>query len=307
MSDMISSAIDTVTDYAYDAIDTATDYYEDAKSRLMGDGGGSATVRFRNCGGIVLDAVTDEDHTSELTVAENTLETGTKAADHAALEPKEITVTGIVVGYEPTSAQENFISEITGLRDLGFLDDLGLPSVVSTVIQSTRDMVVNKLATFIDWGALDSAISSALTPWLPGFSIAEQLKTSDNLRIEELYRSLLDFQKNIVYCSVDTGIFLYENMLLVSIRVKQQKDGSAEFTLRFREVVEVPIKVTNAVAAKSTGRPANSGTTKSGRAESQGSDTENKNINNSTSVEDKRGVGVTLGDMMGINVRGIFG
>lgn len=299
MSDMLSSALDT-----------AQGYYQDAKDRLFGDG--TTTLRFRNCGGVVLDAVTDESHESEMAIADNTLETGTKASDHAALEPKVITVTGTVIGYEGSSAQEDFISEITGMRDLAFLDGLGLPSVMSTVIESTRDMVVNRLATFVDWGALDAAISSALTPWLPDFSIAEQLKTSDNLRIEEIYRNFLDFQKNVIYCDVDTGIFKYTNMLLQSIRVRQQKDGSAEFTLRFREVIEVPIVVTNAVAAKSTGRPGNNGTTKSGRADSQGDDTKNKNINNATSVSDKkandnRGVGVTLGDMLGVNLRGFFG
>lgn len=303
MSDIAGSIIDNVTG-------KVESYYTDAKNRLFGDG--TTTLRFRNCGGIVLDVVTDESHSSEMDIAENTLETGTKAADHAALEPKEITVTGTVVGYENTSIQEDFISDITGLRSTDFLDGLGLPSAVSTVIDSTRDMVVNKLATFVDWGALDAAISSSLTPWLPGFSIAEQLKTSDNMRIEETYRNFLDFQKNVVFCTVDTGIFQYENMLLQSVRVRQQKDGSAEFTLRFREVIEVPITVTNAVAAKSTGRPGNNGTKKSGRADNQGDATKNKNINNATSVKDKkvndnRGVGVTLGDMLGVNLRGFIG
>lgn len=299
-----------MSDILAGALDTAEGYYNDAKNRLFGDG--TTTLRFRNCGGIVLDVVTDENHTSEMDIAENTLETGTKAADHAALEPKEITVTGTVVGYDNTSVQEDFISDITGLRSTDFLDGLGLPSAVSTVIDSTRDMVVNKLATFIDWGALDAAISSSLTPWLPGFSIAEQLKTSDNMRIEQIYRNFLDFQKNVVFCTVDTGIFQYENMLLQSVRVRQQRDGSAEFTLKFREVIEVPITVTNAVAAKSTGRPGNNGTKKSGRADNQGDATKNKNINNATSVKDKkvndnRGIGVTLGDMLGVNLRGFIG
>lgn len=299
-----------MSDILAGALDTAQGYYQDAKDRLFG--GGTTSLRFRNCGGVILDAVTDESHESEMSIADNTLETGTKASDHAALDPKVITVTGTVVGYENTSAQEDFFSDITGLRSLDFLDGLGLPSAMSTVIDSTRDMVVNKLATFIDWGALDAAISSSLTPWLPDFSIAEQLKTSDNMRIEEIYRNFLDFQKNVIYCDVDTGIFKYTNMLLQSVRVRQQKDGSAEFTLRFREIIEVPIVVTNAVAAKSTGRPGNNGTKKSGRANNQGDATQNKNINNATPVNEKkvndnRGVGVTLGDMLGVNLRGFLG
>ena len=80
------------------ALDTAQNYYTDAKNRLFG--GGTTTLRFRNCGGVVLDAVTDENHESEMVIADNTLETGTKASDHAALDPKVITVTGTVVGYD---------------------------------------------------------------------------------------------------------------------------------------------------------------------------------------------------------------
>lgn len=289
--------------------DAATGLYQDAKDVLMGDG--TTTLRFRNCGGIKMDAVTNEDHESSLEIADNELESGAKASDHAAVQPKVVTVTGVVVGYLEESIQEETINDVTGLRTMDFLDDIQLPQVVSTVLEGTRDYAVNKLASFIDWGGLDAAISRSLVPWLPDFSIAEQLKPSDNMRIEETYRTFLDFQKNVTYCDVDTGIFKYTNMLLKTVRVKQEKDGSATFTLTFREVIEVPIVVTNAVAAKSTGRPANNGTTKSGRAQGQGETTTKKDINTTTPISEKRvndnrGFGVTLGDMFGFNLRGMF-
>ncbi|QQO39171.1 hypothetical protein SPHG1_50 [Salmonella phage SPHG1] len=277
--------------------DAANDLYQDARDRLMGDG--TTTLRFRNCGGIKMDAVTNEEHQSDLDIADNELESGAKASDHAAVQPKVITVTGVVVGYIDESIQESTISDVTGLRSMDFLDDIQLPQVVSTVLEG------------IDWGGLDATISRSLVPWLPDFSIAEQLKSSDNMRIEQVYRTLLDLQKNVIYCDVDTGIFKYTNMLLKSVRVVQEKDGSATFTLTFREVIEVPIVVTNAVAAKSTGRPANNGTKKSGRAQGQGDATSKKDINTTTSISEKRvndnrGFGVTLGDMFGFNLRGIF-
>ncbi|QEG07770.1 hypothetical protein [Salmonella phage SE4] len=298
-----------MTDIFAGIVDSATQLANDARNTLMGDG--TATLRFRNCGGIKMDAVTNEEHSSELDIADNELESGAKASDHAAVQPKVITVTGVVVGYLDTSIQEDTISDVTGLRTLDFLDDIELPKVVSTVLESTRDLAVNKLASFIDWGGLDATISSSLVPWLPDFSIAEQLKPSDNLRIESVYRKLLDFQKNVIYCDVDTGIFKYTNMLLKSVRVVQEKDGSATFTLTFREILEVPIVVTNAVAAKSTGRPANTGSKKSGRAQAQGDATTKKDINTTTSISDKkandnRGFNVTLGDIFGVNLRGLF-
>ncbi|ATI16146.1 hypothetical protein PA13076_2 [Salmonella phage vB_SenM_PA13076] len=299
----------TMSDIFAGITDAANNLYQDARDRLMGDG--TTTLRFRNCGGIKMDAVTNEEHQSDLDIADNELESGAKASDHAAVQPKVITVTGVVVGYIDESIQESTVSDVTGLRSMDFLDDIQLPQVVSTVLEGTRDFAVNKLVSFIDWGGLDATISRSLVPWLPDFSIAEQLKSSDNMRIEQVYRTLLDLQKNVIYCDVDTGIFKYTNMLLKSVRVVQEKDGSATFTLTFREVIEVPIVVTNAVAAKSTGRPANNGTKKSGRAQGQGDATSKKDINTTTPISEKRvndnrGFGVTLGDMFGFNLRGIF-
>lgn len=300
MSDMLDTALST-----------AQGYYDDAKNVLFGDG--ITSLRFRSVTGeeqasIVMDAITNEEHTSELDIAENRLETGAKVSDHAALQPKSVTVEGVVVGYEATSIQEDYFSGVTGLRTLDFLNDLPIPAVVDTVIDSTRDIVVNKLATFINWGGLDSAISQSLTPWLPDFSIAEQLKGSENMRIEQMYRQFLDLQKNIVFCEVSTGIMVYENMLLKSVRVTQEKDGSAKFTLGFKEVRFTPVTYTAAVASKSTGKPASKDAKKSGRADTQASDTKNRNINNSTSVaaQDKSNqLGVIPGAIKAIN--GLFG
>ena len=47
-----------------------------------------------------LDINTVEQHTSKLRVTENPIENGANIADHAVLDPKEVTVNGIVVCYE---------------------------------------------------------------------------------------------------------------------------------------------------------------------------------------------------------------
>lgn len=285
------------------ALSTTQQYYTDAKNMLFGDG--NTSLRFRSIGytasssnstqtsttsnssqaaTVTMDAVTNEEHTSNMDIAENRLETGAKISDHAMWQPLEVTVTGTVVGYEATSVQEDIVSQVAGLRASDFLDSLELPSVVNTITDSTLSMVENKLSTFINWGGLDTAVSQTLAPWLPDFSIAEQLQGSANLRIEQMYRQFLDFQKNVTFCTVTTGIMVYDNMLLRSVRCTQKQDGSAEFTLSFKEVQFVPTSYTTAVASKTSGKPAAQTATKSGRAATQAATTTNRNINSTTSV-----------------------
>lgn len=50
-------------------------------------------------GSFDFDIVTVESHTSTLKIVENPIETGSNISDHAVLEPKEVSITGIMVGY----------------------------------------------------------------------------------------------------------------------------------------------------------------------------------------------------------------
>lgn len=261
MSDIAAGIIDRATG-------AASEFYKDAKDSLFGTS--SASLRFRNIGGLLMDCVMSEEHESELDTSENRIESGAKRTDHAEQQPKKITVRGVVVGHESTSIQQDTIDFVSGIRTGDFLDNLSLPSVVSTITDSTLDLIRDRLANFIDWGGLDNSISSNIAPWLPGFSIAEMFQGSQNLRIEEYYRALLDLQKSVILCDVDTGIYKYTNMMLKSIRVSQQKDGSAIFTLSLKEFIEVPLQTSTAIPQKNSGKASNKGTTKSGRAASQG-------------------------------------
>ncbi|ETS31157.1 hypothetical protein BB987_06220 [Photorhabdus temperata] len=58
-----------------------------------------ASIITRSIGEFQLDAVTVESHSSMLRLTENPIESGAAIADYAILEPKEITVIGIMVGY----------------------------------------------------------------------------------------------------------------------------------------------------------------------------------------------------------------
>ncbi|WP_350305173.1 phage baseplate protein [Photorhabdus viridis] len=61
----------------------------------------TASVITRSIGEFQFDCVTIENHESSLRITENPIESGVAIADHAVLEPKEITITGVMVGYEP--------------------------------------------------------------------------------------------------------------------------------------------------------------------------------------------------------------
>ncbi|MDF7679107.1 hypothetical protein PT300_00115 [Enterobacteriaceae bacterium ESL0689] len=66
-----------------------------------------ATVITRSIGDFILDCVTVEGHGSTLRLTENPVESGASIADHAVLEPKEITVSGVMVGYSPPQQFKN--------------------------------------------------------------------------------------------------------------------------------------------------------------------------------------------------------
>ncbi len=57
-----------------------------------------ASVVNRAVGTFHFDVVTSEGHDSTLRLTENPIESGAAVADHAVLEPKEITINGVMVG-----------------------------------------------------------------------------------------------------------------------------------------------------------------------------------------------------------------
>lgn len=187
-----------------------------------------ATVVTRTVGEFELDVVTIESHESNLRLTENPIESGADIADHAILEPKEITITGVMVGYEPPKQ----FSETFG-TDWGFMDDYPFPVEIKAYTAQTKaryDQLFGKIED------VKEQVGKVLAPWYPEAAGLLNDESPSLDRVGKAYEDLLSLQKKGEPITLRTGIKQYENMMIVSVSVTQLYDGSAEFSLTLKEV-----------------------------------------------------------------------
>ena len=189
---------------------------------------GRATVVTRSIGEFELDAVTVEGHESNMRVTENPVESGADIADHAILEPKEITVTGVMVGYEPPPHFKNLVG-----NDLSFMDEYPLPMEIRASTRQAEAMYNQIVGQAQD---IKAQVGKVLAPWYPEAAGMANDSSPSLDRVGKAYEDLLSIQKKGEPITVQPGIKQYESMLIVSIGVTQQYDGSAEFSLTLREI-----------------------------------------------------------------------
>lgn len=187
-----------------------------------------ATVVTRSIGQFELDAVTVEGHESNMRLTENPVESGADIADHAILEPKEITVTGVMVGYEPPQHFKNMLG-----NDLAFMDEYPMPMEIRAHTRQAEAMYNQIVGQAQD---IKAQVGKVLAPWYPEAAGMANDSSPSLDRVGKAYEDLLSIQKKGEPITVQTGIKQYENMLIVSIGVTQQYDGSAEFSLTLREI-----------------------------------------------------------------------
>ncbi|HCD1107531.1 hypothetical protein B5724_00205 [Morganella morganii] len=187
-----------------------------------------ATVVTRSIGEFELDAVTVEGHESNMRLTENPVESGADIADHAILEPKEITVTGVMVGYEPPQHFKNMLG-----NDLAFMDEYPIPMEIRASTRQAEAMYNQIVGQAQD---IKAQVGKVLAPWYPEAAGMANDSSPSLDRVGKAYEDLLSIQKKGEPITVQTGIKQYENMLIVSIGVTQQYDGSAEFSLTLREI-----------------------------------------------------------------------
>lgn len=220
-------------------------------------------VSNRAIGEIQFDATTEESHQSELSITENPIESGANVADHAVLQPKQITIVGVMVDHD---------SQAFGLSDLGFphirgatdfLNHFPLPApfvtqTAQTLAKGTR--LLSQGAGMVAQAQQVFEQARALAPFLPDFGLGNLSDRSANSsRVKKCYADLVACQKSGETLEIQTGLHLYKNMLLQSVSVKQTADGSAEFTITAREVFIVETQSTG-------GQNSTMGSQKSGRA-----------------------------------------
>lgn len=220
-------------------------------------------VSNRKIGKITFDVVTTEDHQSDLSITENPIESGAAIADHAVIQPKQVTINGVMVDHDHSTFGLDLpvIGNIRGGID--FLNNFPLP--VKVITQTSQAIaragrVISQVA-----GAYSQAKSilnqaRTIAPFLPDFGLGGLLDSSaGDSRVQKCYADLVACQKSGETIDIQTGIHLYKNMLIQSVAVNQSQDGSATFTITAREIFIVETKTAQSKSSAS-------GNSKSGRA-----------------------------------------
>lgn len=225
-----------------------------------------AQVSNRSIGTITFDVVTTEDHQSDLSITENPIESGAAIADHAVIQPKQVTINGVMVDHDHSTFGLDFpfIGNIRGGID--FLNNFPLP--VKVITQTSQAIARAGRAISQVAGAYSQAkniLNQARTiaPFLPDFGLGGLLDSSaGDGRVQKCYADLVACQKSGETIDIQTGINLYKNMLIQSVAVNQSQDGSATFTITAREIFIVETKTAQSKSSAS-------GKSKSGRAAAQ--------------------------------------
>lgn len=179
-----------------------------------------------------LDINTVEQHTSKLKVTENPIENGANIADHAVLEPKEISINGLIVGYEKNTFS---IAPFWGID----LFNYPLPMPIKTFAEQAENMV-NRFASHFQTTA--EKLNQVVADFLPEYQspIVNSLFSD---RIADAYEKLLAIQRSGEPVILQTNAKQYNNMVLSSVGLTQQKNTYGEFALMFREIFIVETQI----------------------------------------------------------------
>ena len=184
-----------------------------------------------------LDINTIEQHASKLRVTENPIENGANIADHAVLDPKEVTVYGLVVGYETnTFSFDNLV---------GFnFSDYPLPMPVKTITAQAENMV-KRFASHFKTGTkvTNQVVADFLLDYQSPF-----LNSSSSDRISDAHEKLLAIQRSGELVTLQTNTRQYKNMILTSVGLTQKQNTSGEFVLTFREIFIVETQIASGLS-----------------------------------------------------------
>lgn len=186
-----------------------------------------------------LDINTVEQHTSKLRVTENPIENGASIADHAVLDPKEVTVYGIVVSYE--TKQNSITASIDKL--LG-VDDSEYPLPMK--IRPITEQAEKQLRRYYEshYQTIEKTVNNAVADFLPDFQ-TPSFKNLSSDRISDAHEKLLAIQRSGEPVTLQTNTRQYKNMVITSIGLTQKQNTSGEFTITFREVFIVETQTVN--------------------------------------------------------------
>ena len=189
-------------------------------------------VSDRKIGDFKLDATTNEEHTSDLTITDNPIESGAVISDHAVLKPKTVTISGVVVGYTPilshfAQSPKSLILD-AGQRLGGIM--LGRDPSLPELKKRAENLAKDFKKSFTK--AMDDPLS-----FLKQFS--EPILGTNNDRVARYHQMILELQRQAVPVDVYTGTIVYKNMLIQSVALSQEQDGLGKFTITLRQVIIV--------------------------------------------------------------------
>lgn len=204
----------------------------------------------RRIGKITLDVTEQEAHKSILRLTKNPIESGANIADHAILEPKQLTIKGKIVAYEPPKN--------TKIDEYLELTKKNLPRVKPAYKLTQRALklkaevehmqnTINKYSKVI----FDKEINvlnipkRQIAPFLPSFVSQKMDNSSKGDRLVELISVLFEIQRSAEPLEVQTGTRLYKNMIITNIEIVTEQDLYADVTLNLEEIFIVQTQTTN--------------------------------------------------------------
>ena len=205
-----------------------------------------------------LDINTVEQHTSKLRVTENPIENGANIADHAVLDPKEVTVNGLVVGYEVNTPS---IDSILGYD----YPEYPLPMEVRVITEQAE----KKLRQYYESRnqTIEKTVNNVIADFLPDFQ-TPFLNNLSSDRISDAYEKLLAIQRSGEPVTLQTNSRQYKNMVITSVGLTQKQNTVGEFIITFREIFIVETQIASGLSVPKP-KTRNLGKTQPQKAEKQ--------------------------------------
>ena len=182
-----------------------------------------------------LDINTVEQHTSKLRLTENPIENGANIADHAVLEPKEVTIYGMVVSYKPNNS---IIKSVTGYN----IEEYPLPIPVKAITLQAEKKIMRYNALL--YQTKEENLEQLIADFLPDYQLP-QFKNLSSDRIADANEKLLAIQRSGKPVTLQTNARQYKNMIITSVGLTQKQNTVGEFIITFREIFIVESQTAN--------------------------------------------------------------
>ncbi|EBL3323372.1 hypothetical protein D4T62_10525 [Salmonella enterica subsp. enterica] len=195
-------------------------------------------------------------------MTENPVESGSTITDNVVMTPRPFEVSGVMVDYNPESPLSKLADSIK-IRDPDFINQVAIPCQLKSITSQTISRI-NKVLDMAGSAATQAVGGQSGVSWLakkfpnllpPGVA---NLTVSDT-RIADLYSALRSVQMSSQPVTVITETSIYQNVMLLDVKVRTNKEGMAVFTLPFKEIFIVDtqkaggVKVPSDAAVGKTG------------------------------------------------------